>query len=241
MDKKSGASKNIVLRNITYDSNIISNIIDSASSMIDIDMDEMIHKQNIYILKNSIDNTLNNLQSNSLINTEERQNIIDTLKDIEDNMMNFTNIKLIDSIKDIEEKYGLLATTVINYNKEENEIDKVLLNDNITSLKNRILLLLAKRPDLKSKLDIILEELSYNNINFNTVDDISNVITNYEMEYKDYKVECRNLCLFLKSEIELGNIISHELTILVDETMIMDNIDWEKQMNIINKKCEEIF
>ena len=241
MDKKSGASKNIVLRNIIYDSNIISNIIDSASSMIDIDTDEMIHKQNIYILKNSIDNTLNNLQSNSLINTEERQNIIDTLKEIEDNMMNFTNIKLIDSIKDIEEKYGLLATAVINYNKEENEIDKVLLNDNITSLKNRILLLLAKRPDLKSELDIVLEELSYNNINFDMVDDISNIITNYEIEYKDYKVECRNLCLFLKSEIELGNIISHELSILVDETMIMDNIDWEKQMNIINKKCEEIF
>ena len=70
-----------------------------------------------------------------------------------------------------------------------------------------------------------------------------------QSENKDYKKEVNNLCLYLKTELENGSIDLGDKNILLIElinmnlNLVLENneINWEEQLNELNKKCEEIY
>ena len=100
-------------------------------------------------------------------------------------------------------------------------------------------------------LNPVLENLSYNTITIDYINEKIKLLDELEDEnIKDYKQEINNLCLYLKNELESGminlgknnndiliNIINENLYLIEQN---MEN-DWETKLNILNKKCEELY
>lgn len=110
-------------------------------------------------------------------------------------------------------------------------------------------MLLIKNPKLDEFLNPILEQLSYNTVTEDYIKDKLEFCLDLDSEQnaRDYKMELNNLCLYLKNEIECGNINSGESQLIelinsrLDMILNNSNVDWEEQINIFNKKCEEIY
>ena len=134
-------------------------------------------------------------------------------------------------------------------------IEKLFYNDRKIELKNRIGILLAKNPEWKDFLDPVLEELTYENITIDYINEKLSLLEQLEednenVDNRDYKQELNNLCMYLKSEIESGNIDLGDKNMilfeLINNTIILLNehsneINWKEQLDLLNKKCEEIY
>jgi hypothetical protein len=111
-------------------------------------------------------------------------------------------------------------------------------------------MLLAKNPEWGEYLNPILEELQLNNITKEYIEDKMNIIKDLDdnNENQDYKEQFKNVCLFIKNEINCGNInldeeIMIKLNQLITDALILldsesDTVDWENQLDTFNKKCE---
>jgi hypothetical protein len=118
---------------------------------------------------------------------------------------------------------------------------------------NKVTLLLSKNPEWEEYLKPILDELNYNNVTKDyLIDKLETIkdLEDNEDENIDYKSQLNNLCLFLKSEIELNQLdVPNEkieyLSQLINQTInIIENtndIDWEYQLQLFNSNCEDIY
>ena len=110
-------------------------------------------------------------------------------------------------------------------------------------------------PNLTSLTLSWTKPATYNNTTMEYIDDKLKLLAELEEDdddkKKDYRKEVNNLCLYLKQEIETGSINMGEtknslLINLINEKLgllscLDENINWEEEINILNKRCEEIY
>ena len=262
IDRKSGVEKVFSIKDLPkFDIEQLDKIIKQSNTLIDTDNEELIKIQHIYLITTYIENVLINLQINELISDDDKNAMLEKFQTIEEQIDTMSNLQLIETLKYLQDKYTILGT---NNNLDESDdvmddVEKVLFNERKQELSNRIKLLLVKNPDWEEFLQPCIEELSYNTVSSDFINDKLKLLEELENEnknsIKDYKQEVNNLCLYLKSELESGaldldNNKTNLLIILLNENIekiekinknINENINWEEQLNIINKKCEEIY
>lgn len=266
IDRKSGVEKNIIIKDIPkIEINELEELIEQANKLSDNDEHELLRIQNIYLIKTHIENSLINLQLNELINEDDKKLMLDKFKSIEEQLYEMNNLQLTEALTYLQKNYSLLGvaqTDEINNqdtddilgsnNNLNSDIEKLFLNDRKAELKNRINILLVRNPDWNEYLEPVLNELGYNNVSIDYINEKLKLLDELENDNNiiDYKEEVNKLCLYIKSELELGNINLGEknklLEDLINNTLIViveDNktINWEEQLDILNKKCEEIY
>ena len=258
-DRKSGIEKNILIKDIPE---ICIN--DQTYDLTDIDQDELLHIQNIYLIKTHIENALSNLQMNDKILEENKNEILNEFKLIEERLDQMNNLQLIETIKYLQDNFSMIGTLKIdtpNNNDDDkmDDVEKMFLNENKIELQNRVNILICKNPDWIEFLQPILEELSYNTVTIDYINDKLKLLDELENDEdsndnKDYKQEVYNLCMYLKTEIELGNIdlginknkllidlINSNFDNLNCEISNTTNIDWKYNLDLLNKQCQEIY
>jgi molecular chaperone DnaK len=257
IDKKSGLDKSILLKDIPIiDNERINEIIETSIKMSDMDNDMITRLQNIYIIKSHIENSLANLETNDLINNTDKESILIRFETIEETLDNMNNLQLIDVISELQTKYSILGSAQFNELEEDDSLSQIIIQERKQELKDLIELLLVKKPELCDILDTIFIELSYSSCTIDYIDDkmiqCKKLFDEAENNIdKDYKMETNNLCIFLKSQLECGSINIGEnnmlLIELINSTLLLivessnKDIDWHEQLNIFNKKCEEIY
>jgi molecular chaperone DnaK len=128
---------------------------------------------------------------------------------------------------------------------DNNLLEKSLLIEKLT---NQIKILLVKNPSWDQFLNPVLEELSYNSVSIQYINDKLELLKSIVDEQIDYKTQVTNLCLYLKNEIANGFINTNVemLQGVINQTLILidqndPSTDWEEQINILNAKCEYIY
>jgi molecular chaperone DnaK (HSP70) len=246
-DRKSGFEKNVILKNIPkLNETEINKIIEQSNQLNDIDNEELIRTQNIYLIKTFIENSLINLKINDLI--ENKNVILEKFKSIEDGIEEMNSLQLIETLNFLQNEYGLLGQPEYNDDNTLDTSEELFLNERKQELKNKILILLAKNPDYEEYLQPVLEQLTYNNTKLDYINEKLNLLNEIEdTKVINYKQEVINLCQYLKSEIENGTLELNLdkidiLTDIINEILINQNNinDWEDQLNILNKKCEDL-
>jgi molecular chaperone DnaK len=252
VDKKSGIEKSIIIKDIPIiDIEHINKIIETAVKLDEMDMNEMIRNQNIYLIRSHIEKALINLSINNLINENDKDKMLLYFKTIEDSYDSMNNLQLIDTLTELQDKYSILGSAHIN-EVEENNVDNFLYQEKKEELKSRVELLLAKNPYWEEFLTPVLNELTYTSCSFDYIVDKLKVLDEMETcntDEKDYKMEVNNLCLYLKSQIEIGSINMGDnnilLITLINDTLILltenVDVDWKEQLEKFNKNCEEIY
>ena len=255
VDKKSGVEKNIIIKNIPQiSSEEVEKIIDQSNKLSDIDDLELSKAQNIYLIKTHIENSLINLQINDLINEEDKQKMLDQFKIIEETLETMNNLQLVETLQNLQNNYSILGSAQKDQSDDKlDDIEKIFLNENKQELINKINILLVKHPDWDDFLNPVLEELGYNTVTIDYINDKTKLINELENDQtdKNYKQEVNNLCLYLKTELEsgsinLGEIKNNLLVELINKSFLLftendNSIDWENYLDELNKQCEEIY
>jgi molecular chaperone DnaK len=251
IDRKSGIEKNIIIKDIPkINQEEIDNIVLTASKSFDIDQEELIRSQHIYLIKIHIENALINLQLNDLITDDFKNNILSDFKKIEINLNQMNNLQLIETYKMLQDNYNILGHLVVNDKKEEYNIENELKEDLKNELINKIKILLNKNPEWIEYLEPVLEELSYNTITLDYINDKLNLVAQLNEENNnDPKEQVNNLCLYLKNELNILDLESNqkeELVKLIDDTINLlysnnENINWNNQLKLFNETCELIY
>ena len=139
----------------------------------------------------------------------------------------------------------------------------MLLKD---TLNNKINILLNKNPEWDEYLNPIIDKLTESNISLEYLKDKLEIIkeleddneeeTNNKEKYNNkdnnYKEQFKNLCLFIKKELEVGNInLDNEklnkLNIFINNSLVLintnydnDNVDWKNKLLDLNTYCEHL-
>ena len=262
LDKKSGIESNILLKNIPkYDESALNKILKDAELNNDID-DEIVTKlQRIYIIKTKIENAIVNLSINELLSEETKKDIQIELNTIEENLEEKTNIDLLEIIYQIDEKYlGLTILNNLSDNDEHNDkkmddLERVFINELKADILRRGDLLIAQNPDWSEFIKPLLEELELSNLTMEYLQDKLTALKELQDDddnnmSRDFKEELKNMCIYLKTEINEGQIELAEdkknilIAILTETFEIIENnneINWEDKMNEFNKYCEELY
>ena len=262
LDKKSGIESNILLKNIPkYDESALNKILKDAELNNDID-DEMVTKlQRIYIIKTKIENAIVNLSINELLSEETKKDIQIELNTIEENLEEKTNIDLLKIIYQIDEKYlGLTILNNLSDNDEHNDkkmddLERVFINELKADILRRGDLLIAQNPDWSEFIKPLLEELELSNLTMEYLQDKLTALKELQDDddnnmSRDFKEELKNMCIYLKTEINEGQIELGEdkknilIAILTETFEIIENnneINWEDKINEFNKYCEELY
>jgi molecular chaperone DnaK len=256
-DKKSGLETSIIIKDIPLiNFEQVDKLIEQAFDLADTDESELLIAQNRYLIKIHIENALINLQINNKINDQDKNEMLDNFNKIEERVDSMNNLQLLETINYLTENYSMLGAVHLEedeLNDNMDQIEKLFLNDRKIQLKNRIDLLIVKNPEWNDFLQPVLEELSYNTTTIDYVNEklaLLNELEESDEKPHDHKQEVNNLCLYLKSEIESGSIdlgANNDFLIqLINNTLLMveqniETIDWKVQLNILNKKCEDIY
>lgn len=262
-DRKSGVEKSIIIKDIPeISSDELTNIIAQATSLADTDEAELSRAQNIYVIKAHIENALVNLTINDKIDQADKQTMLEKFQTIEEKLESMNNLHLVETIKYLQDNFCIIGSATSNNLDDPgdsmDQIEKMFLQESKVELSNRIKILLGTNPDWEEFLSPILEELTYNTVTGDYVNDKLKLLEELEddsnlVDTYDYKQEVNNLCLYLKTEIESGSIDlgvdKNTLLIeLVNENLLNINlesdgnvIDWKCCLDILNKKCEEIY
>jgi molecular chaperone DnaK len=262
LDKKSGSELNILLKDIPkYDENTLRKILEEAELNNDIDNEMVTKLQRIYIIKTKIENALINLSINELLSEETKKEIQLELNNIEEDLEQKSNIELLEIIYKIDEKYsGLTKINNLLDNDEHNdkkmdELEKVLFNELKADIIRRANLLLAQNPDWSDFIKPLLEKLELSNFTTEYLQEklivLKELQDNDDDEFKrDYKEELKNMCIYLKTEIDEEqiklsennkNILSTIITETLDTIENYDEINWEDKLRDFNKSCEELY
>jgi len=261
LDKKSGSELNILLKDIPkYDENTLRKILEEAELNNDIDNEMVTKLQRIYIIKTKIENALINLSINELLSEETKKEIQLELNNIEEDLEQKSNIELLEIIYKIDEKYsGLTKINNLLDNDEHNdkkmdELEKVLFNELKSDIIRRANLLLAQNPDWSDFIKPLLEKLELSNFTTEYLQEklivLKELQDNDEEFKRDYKEELKNMCIYLKTEIdeeqlELSENKKNILIAIITETLESmenyDEINWEDKLRDFNKSCEELY
>jgi hypothetical protein len=252
IDKKSSSEKNIIIKNIKqFSSEEINKIIDQSNNSFDLDENELTKSQNIYLIKTHIENSLINLQVNELINKEDKEIMLNKFESIEEQLDTMNSLQLFETLNYLQNNYNIIGSVQNVTDDKLDDIEKIFLNENKQELINKINILLVKHPDWEEFLNPVLNELSYNTVTIDYINEKTNLINELESDQTDrnYKQELNNLCLYLKNEIETGNINlgedkNNQLCELINKNLLFFNeendINWEEYLDTFNKKCEQI-
>ena len=258
LDKKSGADKSILIKDIVkFDEDALLNILKDAQANNESDLEMATKLQRIYIIKTKVENALINLSLNELLSEETKKEISKNLNEIEEKSEGQSNHDLLETITLLDEKYSNL-TQSLNFedNDETNklkDLEKILINEVKGDLIRRCNLLLAQNPDWEEFIKPLLEELEYTNLTQEYLNDKLEILKELQDDdnnERNYKEELKNLCIYLKNEVDEGqidlsddkkdmliNILKEYLNLL--ETV--EEINWEEQLNNFNNKCEKIY
>lgn len=252
IDKKSSVEKNILIKDIpNIDSEQLEIILLEATNNENIDEEEMLIKSRLYQINAKIEIILNNIKFNNLLSEIKKQEYYDIILELESKIENANSTILLNIIKEINEKFNTLQTEHLDEVVDNSSsIDKIILFELKEELENKVKMLLAKNPEWGEYLNPILEELQLNNITKEYIEDKMNIIKDLDdnNEGNDYKEQFKNVCLFIKNEINCGNIELNEenmvkLNQLITDALVLlesesENIDWEMELDNFNKKCE---
>ena len=101
--------------------------------------------------------------------------MLDKFKQIEENLESMNNFQLIETLNSLQESYGLIGSVIPNYEEQSDDkmdgIEKLFYNDRKLELKNRIGILLAKNPEWGEFLNPVLEELTYENVSIDYINE----------------------------------------------------------------------
>ena len=250
IDRKSGIEKNIIIKDIPkINQNELETIINNANQLFEVDQNELVKSQQIYLIKTHIENSLINLQINNLISDEVKNKMLDDFKNIEENLNQMNNLQLIETYKMLQDNYSVLGQTIIDDTTNEYTIENELKEYIKLELKNKINILLNKNPEWNEYLQPVLDELSYNTVTIDYINDKLKLVKELEDNNQcNSKEQVNNLCLYLKNELnilELDNYQKEQLIELIDNALSLlyndDNINWDDQLKLFNQKCEEIY
>ena len=260
LDKKSGADKSILIKDIIkFDEDALTKILKEADANNESDLEMTTKLQRVYIIKSKVENALINLTINELLSEETKKEIIKTLNEIEEKAEEQSNHDLLETIKLLDEKYsGLTQNLTIDDNDENDtkkmdDLEKMLINELKGDLIRRCNLLLAQNPDWEEFIKPLLEELEYTNLSNEYLNDkleILKELQNDETSERNYKDELKNLCIYLKNEVDQGQIELSDnkkdilITILTEYLNLFetnDELNWENKLSEFNNKCEKLY
>ena len=267
-DRKSGVEKSIIIKDIPQiSSEDLENIIAQANSLADTDEAELLRAQNIYTIRAHIENALVNLSINDKMDPADKSAMLEKFQSIEEQLESLNNLQLVETIKYLQDNFGMIGSVSSNNLDEPDEsmdqVEKMFFQESKAELSNRIKILIAAHPDWEEFLAPVLEELGYNTVTIDYVNDKLKLLEELEEDdensgtnvddTRDYKQEVNNLCLYLKTEIESGSIDlgpekNSQLINLVNENLENINldsnvftIDWKHYLEVLNKTCEELY
>jgi hypothetical protein len=115
-------------------------------------------------------------------------------------------------------------------------------------------LLLAQNPEWSDFITPLLEDLELSNLSYEYLEDklkILKELQDDETFNRDYKEELKNLCIYIKNEIDENQVdLSEEkkdkLIELIKTNLdllenVDENINWEEKLKEFNISCEEIY
>ena len=253
IDKKSGIEKNILIKDIPkLDPDEINKIINLANVNNKIDEEEMIKYSRIYMLNTRIENAMNNINLNHLVDEEIKKELLNKLCEIESKIQESNNTELLLLIKILDDDFLNWIQNNIESIPESpySDLEKIMLIELKDQLYNKVILLINKNPEWNEYLEPILEELALSNVKLEYIQDKLNIIKDLEEDTDvNHKEEFKNLCLFIKTQleenkIELSNEKLNEIIILINQSLdllqLNEDINWECEINNFNNKCEEI-
>jgi molecular chaperone DnaK len=253
-DKKSGIEKNILIKDIPkLDQNEINKIIDIANINNKTDENEMIKYSRIYILNTQIETAMNNIKLNHLIDNNIKNDLLNKLCDIESKIELSNNTELLVLIKLMDDEFINWTQNNIDIVPDTNQSDleKIIFTELKDELQSKIIMLLNKNPDWKEYLEPILDDLQLTNISLEYIQDKLTILKDLEdNDNTDHKEQFKNLCLFIKTQIEenkieLSNDKLNELFNLINKSLELlestNNIDWLKEIDNFNFVCDKIY
>ena len=253
VDKKSSIEKDIIIKNIKqFSVDEINTIIEQSNKSSDLDESELTRAQNIYLIKTHIENSLINLQVNELISDEDKQIMLNKFNSIEEQLETMNSLQLVETLNYLQNNYNIIGSVQNTSDNNLDDIEKIFFNENKQELINKINILLIKHPDWDEFLNPVLNELSYNTVTIDYINDKTILVNELENDQIDqnHKQEVNNLCLYLKNELEsgsidLGEIKNNQLIELINKSLLMFNedndVNWEEYLEIFNKSCEQIY
>jgi len=260
LDKKSGLDKNILIKDVPqFDENALINILKEAEMNNDADEETTNKLQRIYIIKTKIENALINLNINDLLSESTKNEIRDNLNNIEEKINDMSNTELLEIINEMNEKYsGLTQNTEIldndeNSDKKMDDLEKVLLNELKSDVSRRANLLLAQNPEWIEFIKPLLEDLELSNLSNEYLEDKLKILRELQEDEtieRDYKEELKNLCIYIKNEIEEGQIelsenkvenLSNLIKYYLDLFEKDEDLNWEDKLREFNSACEVIY
>lgn len=261
LDKKSCVEKNILIKDIKkFENDELETILKTAEQNDELDEEEYLIKSRTYIIKTKIEIILNNIKLNELLDKTRKEQIQNYMVELEikcDEALNST--VLLEIIKELDDNYCTYTNVQSVEEIKGDDIEVIVYQEMREELFNKVTLLLTKNPEWNEYLQPILDELNYSNVTNEYLIDKLEIIKDLEdgnEEVVDYKEQLKNLCLFLKTEIELNNLIFSEdkivqlvelinytLGLLDCENVDLNNqqIDWAKELDKFNELCEEIY
>jgi hypothetical protein len=133
------------------------------------------------------------------------------------------------------------------------DLEKILMNELKVDIIRRCNLLLVQNPNWSEFIRPLLEELEITNLSNDYLNDKLNTLKelqdddNYE---RDYREELKNICIYIKNEIEEGQLDldtdkQNKIKQLISNTFELfekdNDVNWEEQLLSFNNCCEEIY
>lgn len=251
-DKKSGIEKNILIKDIPkLDQEEVNKIISLATVNNKIDEEDMVKYSRIYMLNTRIEVAMNNIKLNHLVDDKIKEDLLNKLCEIESKIESSTNPELLVLIKKLDDDFLNWTQNNVETVPEspQSDLEKIMLIELKDQLYGKVVMLINKNPEWEEYLQPILEELQLSNITLEYIQDKLLTLKDLEDdEETNYKEEFKNLCLFIKTQLEEKKIelIDEkliELEKLVNNSLLLlqstEEIDWFNEINNFNAKCEE--
>lgn len=252
-DKKSGIDKNILIKDVLkLDLDEVNKIINSATINNKIDEEEMLKQSRIYMINTRIDIAMNNIKLNHLVDDNIKEILLNKLCEIESKIELSNNAELLILLKILDDEF--LNWTQNNVesisDSTQTDLEKIMFIELKDQLYSKVIMLINKNPEWNEYLQPILEELQLSNITLEYIQDKLLTLKDLEDETDtDYKEEFKNLCLFIKmqleeNKIELSNEKMNELVSLVNISLELlhstQEINWENEIEKFNSFCDVI-
>ena len=133
------------------------------------------------------------------------------------------------------------------------DLEKILINEVKSDIIRRANLLLAQNPEWGEFLNPLLEELEITNLSQDYLNEKLKILKEVQDDdtiERDYKEELKNLCIYLKNEIEEGLLDLPEekklefIEVLKNNFNLLESVDteinWEEKLNEFNEVCEKL-
>lgn len=251
-DKKSGIEKNILIKDVLkLESEEVEKIKNLAITENKIDEELMLKYSRTYMLNTRIENAMNNIKLNHLVDNKIKEELLNKLCEIESQIETSNNSELLVLIKILDDDF-------LNWTKNndsginetpDSDMEKIMLNEMKDELYNKVIFLLNKNPEWSEYLEPILDELQLTNITLEYIQDKLLILKDLEDDENNDKEEFKNLCLFIKTQLEekkidLTNEKLNELEDLINYSLKLlestENIDWSNEICNFNSKCDLI-